>query len=73
MGVHIMPKMCDQNVIVFMVSKYHCLASTVIKVDYHANENPLRNSENIVYNGQRLMYPIINKKIPYHARFFKCH
>ncbi len=28
------------------------------KVEYHANENPLKYSEKIVYVGQRLMYPI---------------
>ncbi len=41
-----------------------------IKVEYHANENPLKYSEKIAYVGQRLMYPIIKKRIiPYHARF----
>ncbi len=33
----------------------------LFKVDYYANENPLKNSEKIAYVGQRLMYPI--KKI----------
>ncbi len=28
------------------------------KVEYHANENPLKYSEKIAYVGQRLMYPI---------------
>ncbi len=40
----------------------------LLKVEYHANENSLKNSEKIAYVGQRLMYPII-KKIPYHATF----
>ncbi len=30
-----------------------------LKVEYHANENQLKNSEKIVYIGERLMYPII--------------
>ncbi len=29
------------------------------KVQYHANENPLQNSETIAYVDQKLMYPII--------------
>ncbi len=33
-----------------------------IKVEYHANENPLENSEKRRYVSQRLMYPIIKKK-----------
>ncbi len=33
-----------------------------IKVKYHANENPLTNSEKIAYVGQGLMHPIIIKK-----------
>ncbi len=33
----------------------------LIKVENHANENPLKNSEKIAYVGQRLMYPIIKK------------
>ncbi len=32
---------------------------TNLKVEYHANENPLNNSEKIAYVGQRLMCPII--------------
>ncbi len=32
-----------------------------IKVEYHANANPLKNSGKIAYVGQRLMYPIIKK------------
>ncbi len=32
-----------------------------IKVEYHANENQLKNSEKIAYIGQRLMYSIIKK------------
>ncbi len=44
----------------------------LLKDEYHANENPLKNSENKTYVGQRLMYRI--KKKPYHAiLFFKCH
>ncbi len=35
-----------------------------VKVEYHANENPLNNSEKIEYVGQRLMYPIIKKPLP---------
>ncbi len=34
-----------------------------LKVEYHANENPLKDSEKIAYVGQRLMYPIIIKKL----------
>ncbi len=34
---------------------------SIIKVEYHANENPLNNYEKIAYVSQRLMYPI-NKK-----------
>ncbi len=42
----------------------------MIKVEYHANENPLKNSEKIAYVGQRLMYPIMKKEIiPYHTVF----
>ncbi len=37
----------------------------VFKVEYH--ENALENSEKIAYVGQRLMYPIIKKMMPYHA------
>ncbi len=33
-----------------------------LKVEYHANENPLKHSEKIAYVGQRLMYPIIKKQ-----------
>ncbi len=32
------------------------------KVEYHANENPLENSEKIAYVGLSLMYPIIKNK-----------
>ncbi len=42
----------------------------LLNVEYHANENPLENSEEIVYVGLRLMYPIIKKKLP-HQFFFK--
>ncbi len=28
----------------------------MIKVEYHANENPLKNPEKIAYVGERLMY-----------------
>ncbi len=31
----------------------------LFEVEYHANENPLKNSEKIAYFGQRLMYPLI--------------
>ncbi len=34
-----------------------------IKVEYHANENLLTNSEKIAYFGQRLMYPIKNNNL----------
>ncbi len=49
-----------------------------IKVEYHANakyQNPYQNSEKIAYIGQRLMYPIMAKKIiPHHASLTKkCH
>ncbi len=36
---------------------------TVCKVEYHANENPLKNSEKTAYVGQWLMYPIKKKII----------
>ncbi len=43
-----------------------CIISTIllliIKVEYHANENPLKNVKKIAYVGQRLMYPVIKKK-----------
>ncbi len=42
----------------------------IVKVEYHANENPLKHSEKLAYVGQRLMYPIIKKIIPHHARIF---
>ncbi len=32
-----------------------------IKVEYHLNENPLKDSEKMAYVGQRLMYLIIQK------------
>ncbi len=38
------------------------LATNSLKVEHHANENPLKNSEKIKKFGQWLMYP--NKKIP---------
>ncbi len=41
-----------------------------IKVEYHANGNPLKDSEKIAYVGQRLMCPIIKIIAPYHGRFF---
>ncbi len=31
------------------------------KVEYHANENPLKNAKKIAYVGQRVVYPIIKK------------
>ncbi len=34
---------------------------TDLKVEYHAYENPLKNSEKIEYVGQMLMFPIIKK------------
>ncbi len=37
--------------------------SCFVKVEY----NPLTNFEKVAYVGQRLMYPIIKKIIPYHA------
>ncbi len=33
----------------------------LIKVENHANENPLKYSEKIEYVGHRLLYPIIKK------------
>ncbi len=32
-----------------------------IRVEYHANYNPLKISEKIAYVGQQLMYPISKK------------
>ncbi len=43
-----------------------CLPKMYVKAKYHANENPLKNSETIAYVDQRLMYPIIKKIIHYH-------
>ncbi len=43
-----------------------------IKVEYHANENPLTNSEKRAYVGQRLMYPIKKPNLTT-LDFFKCH
>ncbi len=46
------------------VKYYHILhhgKKLTVKVEYHANENPLKYSEKIAYVGQRLMYPIIKK------------
>ncbi len=47
---------------------YNCNINTVqhstldiIKVEYHVNENPLKNSEKIAYIVQKLMYPKIKK------------
>ncbi len=37
------------------------IKTVVFKVEYDANENPLKHSEKIVYIGQRLIYPIIKK------------
>ncbi len=36
-------------------------STCALKVEYHANQNPLQNSEKIACVGQRLMYPIIKK------------
>ncbi len=47
-----------------------CVRAPSHKVEYHANENPLKKSEKIAYVDQRLMYPIIKKLIPYHTRVF---
>ncbi len=33
-----------------------------LKVEYHANENPLKILKKIGYVGQRLMHPIIKKQ-----------
>ncbi len=46
---------------------------TAFKVEYHANENPLKNSEKRAYVVERLMYQINNKKQPYHASLKKCN
>ncbi len=47
------------------------LNQLLIKVDYHANENPLKNVEKIAYVCQSLMYSIIKKNmILYYASFF---
>ncbi len=43
-----------------------------IKVEYHditEYENTLKKSEKILYVGQRLMYPIMEKIIPYQVSF----
>ncbi len=49
-----------------LMSKVH-----LFKVEYHANGNLLKNYEKIAYVGQRLMYPTMEKNIPYHASFKK--
>ncbi len=33
----------------------------MVKVEYHANENPLKKSKKIAYVGQRLMYLIMKQ------------
>ncbi len=38
-----------------------CHLQKRFKVEYYANENPLKHSEKIAYVGQRLMYPIMKK------------
>ncbi len=45
----------------FAVSLHFLLNLAHLKVEYHSNENPLKNSDKIAYIGQRLMYPIIKK------------
>ncbi len=50
----------------------HKVAS--IKVEYHAKENPLNNSEKRVCIGQRLMYPIIKNNNTLPCQFvLNCH
>ncbi len=44
------------------VQSYEDLILVTFKVEYQANEHPLKNSEK-AYVGQRLMYPIIKKNI----------
>ncbi len=55
----------------FAVSLHFLLNLAHLKVEYHSNENPLKHSDKIAYIGQRLMYPIIKKLIPYHASLKK--
>ncbi len=46
---------------------------TSFKVEYDANaeyENPLNYFEKMVFVGQKLMFPIMEKVIPYHAISF---
>ncbi len=40
----------------------------MFKDEYHANENPLKNSDKIAYVGQRLMYPIIKKIVVFNGK-----
>ncbi len=43
---------------------------SIIKVEYHYNENPLEKSEKIINVGQRLIYPIILKNNTLPHKFF---
>ncbi len=43
----------------FNIIGYCVQYSVYIKVEYHANENPLKNSEKMAYVDQMLMYLII--------------
>ncbi len=43
------------------INQWFCYSLIYLKVEYDANENPLKNSEKIADVGQRLMYLIIKK------------
>ncbi len=47
--------------------KWITIIFTVIKVEYHVNEYPLKKSEKIEYVGQSLMNPMIklNNTLPH--------
>ncbi len=48
--------------------------STSFKVEYHANRNPLTNSEKISICWSKVNISNYAKNQPYHASlFFKCH
>ncbi len=55
-------KEVEYYTVIFSLRLKTYFSSLDIKVEYHANENPLTNSEKIAYIGQRLMYPTIKKK-----------
>ncbi len=49
---------------------YLACRKILLKVEYKANENPLKNSKKITYVGQRLMYALIKKKNTLPLQFF---